>query len=68
MNSNGHFMIRLEVDEVLLPKIISNGCSIRVGFASSMKVSGGGIEKMRRDMSISSRIALVDLTGEEPMI
>ena len=67
INTNGHFMIRLEVDEVLLPKIITNGCSIQIGFASSMKVSGGGIEKMMRDMSISSRIALVDLTGEEPM-
>ena len=67
VNNKGHFMMRLEVDEVLLPKIITNGSRIRVGFASSMTVSGGGIEKMKREMSISSRIALVDLTGEEPM-
>ena len=67
VNTKGHFMMRLEIDEVLLPKIIANGSRIKVGFASWMEVSGGGIEKMRRDMSISSRIALVDLTGEEPM-
>ena len=67
VNSKGHFMMRVEVDEVLLPKIIANGTSIKVGFGSWMEVSGGGIEKMKREMSISNRIALVDLTGEEPM-
>ena len=50
INEKGNFQIRLEIDEALLPQIIKNGSRVKVGFGSWMSVTGGGIEKMRREM------------------
>ena len=55
INEKGYFQIRLEIDEALLPYIIRNGSRVKVGFCSWMSVTGGGIEKMRRDMEIASK-------------